>query len=232
MKKYFVGLDLGQAQDYTALCVIEKHGMKVEESSYHVRHLQRWQLGTSYPTIVASVADMLKRPPLAEGNVPLAIDATGVGRPVVDLFSREKLKARLRPIMITGGDSVTRDGIFTRVPKRELVSTVQVGLQTSRLKIATALPEAATLTRELQNFQCKITDAANDTYGAWREGTHDDLVLAVALALWFAVADKPQVPFGVGAPRNSAFQDVYNKMRRDVADEPPIEEIMRRRGGS
>jgi len=61
---------------------------------------------------------------------------------------------------------------------------VQVALQTDKLKIAEALPEAGTLVRELQDFQVKITEAANDTYGAWREGAHDDLVLAVALALY------------------------------------------------
>ncbi len=65
-----------------------------------------------------------------------------------------------------------------------LVSIVQVALQTDKLKVASALAEAQTLVRELQNFQVKITDAANDTYGAWREGTHDDLVLAVAMALY------------------------------------------------
>ena len=27
--------------------------------------------------------------------------------------------------------------------------------------------------------------AAHDIYGAWREGQHDDLVLATALAVWF-----------------------------------------------
>jgi hypothetical protein len=70
------------------------------------------------------------------------------------------------------------------VPKRNLVSTVQVYLQGKRLKIASRLDLADTLTRELQNFQVKITDAANDTYGAWREGSHDDLVLSASLALW------------------------------------------------
>jgi hypothetical protein len=59
-------------------------------------------------------------------------------------------------------------------------------LQGKRLKIAPELTEAATLTRELQSFQVKITDAANDTYGAWREGAHDDLVLASALSCWGA----------------------------------------------
>jgi hypothetical protein len=82
---------------------------------------------------------------------------------------------------------------MTRVPKRDLVSVVQVALQNRTLKIAEQLPEAETLSRELQNFTVKITDSANDVYGAWREGTHDDLVLAVALALW--TAKKP--PFRI-----------------------------------
>jgi hypothetical protein len=69
------------------------------------------------------------------------------------------------------------------VPKRELVSVAQVALQTGRLKIAASLAEAATLTNELMNFKVKISlETAHDSYGAWREGTHDDLVLA--LALW------------------------------------------------
>jgi hypothetical protein len=114
----------------------------------------------------------------------LAVDATGVGAPVIDLFKRENHKSHLQPIQIVGGATVSREGGVTRVPKRNLVSTVQVYLQSKRLRIASQLPEADTLTRELQNFQVKITDAANDTYGAWREGTHDDLVLAAALALW------------------------------------------------
>ena len=79
---------------------------------------------------------------------------------------------------------VTFEGGYTRVPKRDLVGVVQVLLQTARLKFAAELPETATLVRKLQNFQVKITEAAHGTYGAWREGAHDDLVLALALAAW------------------------------------------------
>jgi hypothetical protein len=51
--------------------------------------------------------------------------------------------------------------------------------------VASALPEAATLTEELQNFQMKVSlDTGHNSYGAWREGAHDDLVLALACALW------------------------------------------------
>jgi hypothetical protein len=58
-------------------------------------------------------------------------------------------------------------------------------LQTGRLKIASALPEAEVLVKELLAFQVKITSTAHDAYGAWREGVHDDLVLALALATWY-----------------------------------------------
>ncbi len=58
--------------------------------------------------------------------------------------------------------------------------------------MAPELPEAETLMNELLNFEVKITAAANDVYGAWREGTHDDLVLAVALTCWWvSVAPAP-----------------------------------------
>ena len=40
--------------------------------------------------------------------------------------------------------------------------------------------------RELTTFQVKITPAANEVFGAWRQGAHDDLVLAVAIAIWQA----------------------------------------------
>src|SRR5262249_38803886 len=182
--RYYIGLDLGQSKDFTAMAILQAFGEKKSERIFHARHLQRYELGTPYPTIVASVAQMLKREPLSESKPTLAVDGTGVGAAVVDLFRKEKFNASFRPIIITGGDQVTREGGVTRVPKRDLVGVTQVALQTSRLKVSAELPEAATLVSELQSFQVRITAAANDTYGAWREGTHDDLVLAVSMALW------------------------------------------------
>ena len=154
--------------------------------SYDVRHIQRWPLGTSYPTIVDEVAGLLARPPLGT-DARLIIDGTGVGRAPVDML-RARLGGRAIPVTITSGDvvSVGDDG-YHRVPKRDLVGVVQVLLQNKQLRIGPRLPEAATLTSELANFQTKINiNTMHDSYGAWREGTHDDLVLALALSLWFA----------------------------------------------
>jgi hypothetical protein len=188
---YFAGLDLGQSKDFTALAIAETEGL-ISQRVCAIRHLQRWPLGTSYPTICADVVKMLRSAPLL--TAPLMIDATGVGRPVMDIFKQEMRSRRLFPVTITGGDAeieADEDGLKCwRVPKRILVSTVAVLLQSSRLKIAASLPDAITLQHELENFQVKITGAGNDTYGAWREGAHDDLVLAVALACWGALNKK------------------------------------------
>lgn len=184
---YIAGLDLGQAQDYTALAIVERFGDKPENYDFHCRHLQRWTLRTPYPAIVLDTVKIMNSPEMqrGEGRPVLAVDATGVGAPVLDLFKREKMHASLKPIQITGGNEVTQENGVYRVPKRDLVSTVQVLLQNGRFKIAASLPEASTLRRELENFQVKINNNAHDTYGAWREGTHDDLVLAAALCLWY-----------------------------------------------
>jgi soluble P-type ATPase len=47
---------------------------------------------------------------------------------------------------------------------------------------AAILEESPERVRELQNFRVKINIATgHDSYEAWRENEHDDIVLAVAL---------------------------------------------------
>jgi hypothetical protein len=183
---YFVGLDLGQAQDPTALAVIERVG-GMREPTLSVPLLKRYPLGTSYPDIVADVASNLSKAP---NNARLILDGTGVGRAVVDMVREHPLlkprNGSIHPVSIHGGQTESKSDGYWNVPKRNLVGAVQVPLQTGKLKIAQQLPDTQVLVAELQNFRVKITEAANDTYAAWREGMHDDLVLAVALACWAA----------------------------------------------
>jgi len=188
--KYFFGLDLGQSQDYTACAILERiPGTGGAQARYHGVHLERLALGTPYPAVVAHVAGLLATPEL-RGRTALVVDATGVGRPVVDMLRQAKLAPVA--VTITGGDTTSHDGSGHRVPKRDLVSVVQVLLQSERLKFAEALPAVPALVQELLAFRVKITAAAHDTYGAWREGAHDDLVLATAVAAWYG--ERPQPP--------------------------------------
>jgi hypothetical protein len=71
------------------------------------------------------------------------------------------------------------------VPKLTLVSRLQALLHEGRLKILRELAEAETLVRELQDFRIEFTAAGHLTFNA-RSGKHDDLVLALAIAVWRA----------------------------------------------
>lgn len=185
---FYIGLDLGQASDPTAVIVLEKR-LAYPDPLFAIRHLGRYQLGTPYPAIVADVASKLDRAP---ADTRLLIDGTGVGRAVVDMFlTHPLLKSRryyLHPVTITAGQQESHDQGYHRVPKRNLVGCVQVLLQSGRLRIKEDLPETHILIRELMNFRVKISEHANDSYSAWREDEHDDLVLAAALACWGATS--------------------------------------------
>ena len=181
--RYVMGVDLGQASDFTAIAVGRFPAAR-EARSVDVVYLERLPLGTSYPDVVEYVESLMARPPLL-GGADLVVDATGVGRPVVDLLRERHLK--VEAVTITAGSATRRDDLGGWwVPKRELVSAVQVGLQSRTLRIARDLKHAATLSDELATFEVKITESANETFGAWRAGAHDDLVLAVAMLSWWA----------------------------------------------
>jgi hypothetical protein len=164
---FYVGLDLGQANDYTALSILEKlqPGDQGKEHTYHVRHLERVR-GLPYPAIVSKVSEMMHNLTLAN-NVSLVVDQTGVGAPVVDLFNQ----AGLKPVgvMIHGGDRATNEGDTWRVPKRDLVGTLQILLHGGRFKVAGKLALGAVLSQEMLNFKVKIDPVtAHDSYSAWR----------------------------------------------------------------
>jgi hypothetical protein len=152
----------------------------VDASLFRCGHLERLPLGTSYVGIVAHVARLLHRLP---AGTELAIDFTGVGRPVADMFGAAGMSPTL--VLITGGSSETYDGGIVGVPKLALVSRLQALLHEGRLKIHKDLVEAPTLVRELQDFRVEFTAAGSLTFNA-RAGKHDDLVLALAIATWCA----------------------------------------------
>jgi hypothetical protein len=184
--RFHVGLDLGQANDFTAVAVVEAAG-----DDLHVRHLERFR-NTLYPDVAERVEALMDSPQL-KGKASLVIDATGVGPAVTDIFS--KRGRAFKAVKIHGGDAESRDVRGTyRVPKRNLVSALQAALQTGTLKIASSLELAEVLREELLNFRIKINIATgHDSYENWREGDHDDLVLAAAMAVWSARTPQPTI---------------------------------------
>jgi hypothetical protein len=185
---YYAGLDLGRTWEHTALAVVERAEPAdgrgdMAKMNYAVRHLERFRPGTPYPDVFARVGELFAQPPLRQR--PLVVDFTAVGRTVVEALRRTKVSASLRPATVTAGLTARPDdrGGWL-VPRTELVGVMQVLLQSGRLKVADALPEADTLLRELEGFKAEVPTKLDDDLAAWRERAHDDLVLATALACW------------------------------------------------
>lgn len=189
---YYAGLDLGQAMDFSALCLLQH----MPDKTYECRGLKRWPLGTAYPQIVAETCAIINglRP---ERGCSLVVDASGCGRPVVDLIRQARPAARLNPVTITAGSTESWDAYarMWHVSKICVVSALQVVLQSKRLRLPADNPLTGTLLRELSSYRVKVTANANETFNA-REGEHDDLVLAVALAVWHA--EKPPIMCSAG----------------------------------
>lgn len=186
-----IGLDIGQRRDYSAIALLEAveevTGERdrvtfdfIRRTCIRLRHVERIRLGTPFASVVDRVSTIVNAPKLRE-NCTLVVDATGVGAPVVELLRASRLPCRLIPAQITGGLDEGSDGFYYRVPKRDLVTGLQILFDRWPLEIHPGAPAADALVQELIEFKAKPSSS-----GAMRfAGSRDDLTMAVALAWWW-----------------------------------------------
>src|SRR5215217_4146627 len=144
-RRYSVGVDLGQASDFTAIAVLEKTIAPPETAMfspvgespsnrliegralYDLVYLKRPKLGTPYDTIARRVADLIcdlePQGAFGElGQVTLSVDGTGVGRGVVDMlrteFQRRGATSRAVPKVDFRAVSVTGSNTSLKKPTR------------------------------------------------------------------------------------------------------------------
>jgi hypothetical protein len=174
---FYVGVDLGQKQDHTAIAIVERPEERgQQQSTLLLRRIQRVALGTPYPAVVEMVRDIANGEALG-GRCALAVDGTGVGAPVVDMLRAAGLRCEITAVTITGGErEAGRGANWVSVPKKDLISGVQLALEKGELRIARRMKDAGALVRELVSVRM----------GEATGGEHDDLVIALALACWRA----------------------------------------------
>lgn len=189
-----IGIDIGQQHDPTAIAVVEtsvreitdqEQGRPRNESHYFVRFLERLPLGTPYPEVARRLGAIWLR--VAERTRQPArvfIDATGVGKPVVDALRAQLPLAEIWAVNFTRGQHRNENRRARKVTlgKAFLVNRLQVLLQDGRLHLPKS-SEARALALELLTYEIRVDENAVDRYGAFRVGTHDDLVTAVGLAI-------------------------------------------------
>lgn len=196
-----MGVDIGQSQDPTAV-VIADPVLRDNKIHYIIRYLRRLSLGISYPAIIEELIRIYQNIPEPHTGSKLQkqlwIDATGVGKPVVDLIRSNAPHIKLHEVYITGGEAKNKINPWTSIiktPKAYLVSRLQVMLSCGRIHLPKT-DEALVLQEELMNFTIKVNGNANLEFGAFKVGTHDDMVTALGLAC--LSEDIPKVPI-VGA---------------------------------
>ncbi|MEZ2219627.1 hypothetical protein [Rhizobium sp. RCC_161_2] len=202
VSRFVMGVDLGQSNDPTAISVIHHTVTPTDDwaitysdgattniareksiERFNVVALERVPLGTPYPAVVGLVAERLAHPALAEA-CDLVIDETGVGRAVADIFETSGM--RPQRVAITAGNEVTNpENRRWHVPKGILISGVDARLHTGELRFAAELTDAGALADELKDFRRTVSTAGRSSFNA-REGKHDDLILSIAIALWWA----------------------------------------------
>jgi hypothetical protein len=133
----------------------------------------------------------------------LVLDAHGVGHSVVELFKQRGLSPRV--VAVHGGQQDTSYNGFRYLPKRDLITALQVNLQTGALEIARGLAFYDDFLNEIENYRVRQTPSGQEIFGTWREEEHDDLIFAVCIACWYAATGPFRMwaldPYGGEPPR-------------------------------
>jgi hypothetical protein len=193
---YFIGADLGKKLDHSAIALIEYrtiptgtfepyYRQPLFRRELHLRYLKQFPIGTPYLEVVPQLARLCRHPQIA-GHGSLIVDATGHGECVVELIQRERLPVNFLAANITSGDHVNVTRWGRNVPKRELITRTDLLFEQSHLHIAATAKEMGILQHELLQYESMIGEDGHTRYGPASSLTHDDTVMALALAGWWA----------------------------------------------
>jgi hypothetical protein len=159
-----LGLDPGQRRDPAGLAVV---------AGFDVVHLERLVLGTSY----IALAERAVAIATAAGDCPVVVDASGVGRAVVDMLREQGLEPVA--VTLTGGSKLRVVGREVSLPRSSLLLLLQAAVEAGRLRVAEGLVHGPALVSEL--LAARSGPSGTEARGLWH---HGDLMTAVALCLW------------------------------------------------
>lgn len=191
MARFWIGLDIGQKVDHSAVCVVEE---LEQDKGAIVRFIWKYPLGTGFPMVVDTVAELYESISKRGEVRGITVDATGIGSAPAQM-----LQERIQTMRIDFF-------IFTNKSKRQLVGQVKVAHSMGKLRFARRKGDEiynrtlSSLITEMKSLQMKvIRESPNDPeIGAFSTGAHDDLFTALALAvkdIRFTMPNGPEKAF-------------------------------------
>lgn len=162
------------------------------ENIYRLVSLKRKQK-LPYPEIVAWSRRVYLNPKFQRGagisEPRFVIDAGGVGRAILDMLTAEYVKAI--PIQLTGGEAESCVGGTYHVSKSFVVGKFLAAWDAGRVQVPSTASFLPILENELRAFRGAMTAQGRAKFEA-EQGEHDDLVMALAQAIWYFEQHTPQ----------------------------------------
>jgi hypothetical protein len=183
----------------TGIAIIRRVMAKDEDGKryrrFSLEHLER-VVGKTYREIADTLKEIMQDKRLVEQiydrhalqmhprHPQLVVDFMATSRPVYSDFKQQGL--RPRAVAVYGGkQTFSGNNGLTYLPRRDLMSGMQLSLQTGMLAIAKGLDFFGEFVREAENYGLKPVSPSQE-FDAWRLGQYDDLLFAVAIACWLA----------------------------------------------
>jgi phage FluMu gp28-like protein len=156
--EYYSGCDFGKLQDYSVITVVNWN-----EDNLELVYLHEFPTETPYTEVIGHLVRAHRK--FQFRNVQ--VDQTGVGEPVL-----EELKNQ---------DTPTEGLVFTAKTKEELLSCLKIVMEQKRLRI----PYNLHLCQQINEQKYAYTKTGHLQF-SHPEGSHDDMLWSLALAVWAA----------------------------------------------
>lgn len=140
----------------------------IDRQTHHVVHWERFNK-VDWALVGERIANVSRM----YNNARVTIDSTGLGNPVAEHISRKGI--------------ILEDFKFNNQSKKELVEKLSLFFDNEAIFI----PNEKELLQELDVFGCELMDNGTVKYGA-PNGSHDDCVYSLALAVWGLYDITPQ----------------------------------------
>jgi len=185
--RFYIGIDLADRRDFTSVSVIKRQNGKLL-----LMYLKRYEHNIGYPETLHRLKSLANTPRL-RGKCIFIFDGTGVGRGIVQ-------QARINGLHPTIGIFLVADGKFHPernpggklsdnyiLPKADLATSLKMLFENNGILISKSLKEGKELKNQIRTFWAKKSDRTGfTTFEAWHNKAHDDNVISVGLAAFWA----------------------------------------------
>lgn len=186
-QRYWVGADLGQANDFSSAVVIKDQCLpistgdevKLGPRERTVVFADKFK-GVSYVSVVDYLIRLRNAPPFG-GKSELIIDGTSIGRVVSDMLTEQSVDHTA--VQMTGGQEWRRSGRYVNASKTLMIENLAVLFASGDLKFAHDLAMRSEIEEDLATFTTQTTAAGNQIITQARNASgHGDTGIALIVA--------------------------------------------------